>query len=119
MNRSRLESPFMVHHSFFVVRSSMLLARVTGTVVSTMKDPSLTGKKLLLLQPIDARGNDHGSKLIGLDSVGAGAGETVYYCRGREASFPWHPDEVPTDCTIVGIVDRVNVQKKSEVRSRK
>jgi ethanolamine utilization protein EutN len=90
----------------------MLLARVTGTVVSTMKDPSLTGKKLLLLQPIDGRGNDRGAKLIALDSVGAGAGETVYYCRGREASFPWYPDEVPTDSTIVAIVDRVNVGKK-------
>ena len=52
------------------------------------------------------------AKLIALDSVGAGAGETVYYCRGREASFPWHPDEVATDSTIVGIVDRVHVARK-------
>jgi microcompartment protein CcmK/EutM len=88
----------------------MLLARVTGTVVSTMKDPSLTGKKLLLLQPVDSHGKDRGAKLIALDSVGAGAGETVYYCRGREASFPWHPEEVATDSTIVAIVDRVNVE---------
>jgi len=88
----------------------MLLARVTGTVVSTAKDPSLIGKKLLLLQPIDGSGRDRGAKLIALDSVGAGAGETVYYCRGREASFPWYPDEVPTDSTIVGIVDGVNLQ---------
>lgn len=88
----------------------MLLARVTGNVVSTAKDPSLIGKKLLVLQPIDGRGNDRGAKLIALDSVGAGAGEVVYYCRGREASFPWYPDEVPTDSTIVGIVDRVNVK---------
>jgi ethanolamine utilization protein EutN len=88
----------------------MLLARVTGTVVSTMKDPSLSGKKLLLLQPIDGHGKDRGAKLIALDSVGAGAGEVVYYCRGREASFPWHPDEVATDSTIVGIVDHMNVK---------
>jgi ethanolamine utilization protein EutN len=90
----------------------MLLARVTGTVVSTAKDPSLTGKKLLLLQPIDSRGKDRGAKFIGLDSVGAGAGETVYYCRGREASFPWYPDDVATDSTIVGIIDRVHVDRK-------
>ena len=90
----------------------MLLARVTGTVVSTAKDPSLTGKKLLILQPVDRHGNDRGAKLIAIDSVGAGAAETVYYCRGREASFPWYPDEVPTDSTIVGIIDRVNVDKK-------
>jgi microcompartment protein CcmK/EutM len=90
----------------------MLLARVTGTVVATAKDPSLTGKKLLVLQPIDTRGKDRGAKFIALDSVGTGAGETVYYCRGREASFPWYPDEVATDSTIVGIVDRVNVDQK-------
>jgi ethanolamine utilization protein EutN len=111
MNRSRLSQC-----SSFVF--SMLLARVTGTVVSTAKDPSLAGKKLLVLQPIDGDGNDRGAKLIAVDSVGAGAGETVYYCRGREASFPWYPDEVPTDSTIVGIIDRVNVQKKSGVRSQ-
>jgi len=86
----------------------MLLARVTGTVVSTMKDPALVGKKLLIVQPVDCEGHDRGAKLIALDSVGAGAGETVYYCRGREASFPWYPEEVPTDGTIVGIVDSVS-----------
>lgn len=103
-------SSFIIHRSSFVF--AMLLARVTGNVVSTAKDPSLIGTKLLVLQPIDGHGNDRGAKLIALDSVGAGAGEVVYYCRGREASFPWYPDEVPTDSTIVGIVDRVNVEKE-------
>jgi len=88
----------------------MLLARVVGNVVSTAKDPALAGSKILILQPIDMQGRDRGAKLLALDSVGAGAGETVYYCRGREASFPWHPDDVPTDSTIVAIVDRVNVK---------
>jgi microcompartment protein CcmK/EutM len=46
---------------------------------------------------------------VAIDSVGAGAGETVYWCRGREASFPFRPDEVPTEATIVGIVDMVNI----------
>lgn len=91
----------------------MLLARVTGNVVSTVKNPPLEGKKLLVIQPIDKAGKDRGSKLIALDSVGAGAGETVYYCRGREASFPWYPDEVPTEATIVGIVDEINTGVES------
>lgn len=94
----------------------MFLARVTGNVVSTVKTDTLTAKKILILQPIDSQGNDRGAKLLALDSVGAGAGETVYYCRGREASFPWYPDDVPVDATIVGIVDRVNVKQESEVR---
>ena len=87
----------------------MLLARVLGNVVSTVKNQSLTGKKILILQPIDPMGADRGDRLLALDSVGAGAGETVYYCRGREASFPWYPEEVPVDATIVGIVDQVNI----------
>ena len=88
----------------------MLLARVVGNVVATIKDPGLVAKKILIVQPIDSAGNDRGAKLLALDSVGAGAGETVYYCRGREASFPWYPNDVPVDATIVGIVDRVEVK---------
>ena len=86
----------------------MFLGRVVGNVVATIKDPMLTGKKILIVQPIDKSGRDQGARLLALDSVGAGAGETVYCCRGREASFPWLPDEVPTETSIVGIVDRVN-----------
>jgi len=89
----------------------MFLAKVVGNVVSTVKDPHLAAKKILIVQPIDKNGKDSGQKIIALDSVGAGAGETVYYCRGREASFPWHPDEVPTDATIVAIVDTINLKK--------
>lgn len=89
----------------------MFLARVVGNVVATVKDPPLVGKTILIVQPIDKQGRDHGAKLLALDSVGAGAGETVYCCRGREASFPWLPDEVPTETSIVAIVDRINVGK--------
>ncbi len=89
----------------------MFLARIVGNVVATVKDPSLAGKKILVVQPIDKHGKDQGNKLLALDSVGAGAGETVYCCRGREASFPWYPDEVPTETTIVAIVDQINVVK--------
>jgi ethanolamine utilization protein EutN len=97
----------------------MFLARVIGNVVSTMKDPALHARKILVLQPIDRHGKDRGAKLLALDSVGAGAGERVYYCRGREASFPWYPDEVPTDSTIVGIVDPVGAAKKQEPAVRR
>ena len=87
----------------------MLLGRVIGNVVCTIKHPALDGRKLLIVQPLDRRGNDKGRPLVALDSVGAGAGETVYWCRGREASFPFLPAEVPTEATIVGIVDAVNI----------
>jgi ethanolamine utilization protein EutN len=87
----------------------MMLGRVVGNVVSTVKNPSLVGKKFLVIQPIDRHGRDTGRRLVALDSVGAGAGETIYWCRGREASFPFLPLEVPTEATIVGIVDKINV----------
>jgi ethanolamine utilization protein EutN len=87
----------------------MLLGRVIGNVVATMKNTSLVGQRLLLVQPMDRNGHDKGKVLVALDSVGAGAGETVYWCRGKEASFPFLPLEVPTEATIVGIVDVVNI----------
>ena len=90
----------------------MLLGRVIGNVVCTMKNASLTGQKLLIVQPLDRQGRDKGRPVIALDSVGAGAGETIYWCRGKEASFPFLPAEPPTDATIVGIVDAVNIPER-------
>jgi len=83
----------------------MQLARVIGEVVSSVKDANLIGTKLLVLQPIDSAGANAGRTLVALDSVGAGAGEHVFFVRGREAAFPFYPAEPPTDAAIVGIVD--------------
>jgi ethanolamine utilization protein EutN len=87
----------------------MLLGRIIGNVVCTMKDPALLGQKLLIVQPLDREGRDKGRPIIALDAVGAGAGETIYWCRGKEASFPFLPADPPTEATIVGIVDSVNI----------
>jgi ethanolamine utilization protein EutN len=91
----------------------MILGRVIGKVVATMKNESLHGQRLLIVQPIDRDGHDKGKAVVALDSVGAGAGEVVYWCRGKEASFPFLPAEVPTETTIVGIVDEINVPGRS------
>ena len=88
----------------------MQLARVIGEVVCTVKDANLVGAKLLVLQPVDAAGNNFGRTLVALDSVGAGAGEHVFFVRGREAAFPFYPAEPPTDASIVGIVDHWDVE---------
>ena len=87
----------------------MQLGRVIGTVVCTIKDARLLGQKILVVQPIDRHGREKGRSLVALDSVGAGVGETIYWCRGKEASFPFLPAEVPTEATIVGIVDEINL----------
>ena len=83
----------------------MLLARVVGTVVASHKDPGLVGTKLLVIQPLKTDRTPAGKALVAVDSVGAGVTEEVFYVRGREASVPFLPAEVPTDATIVGIVD--------------
>ena len=72
--------------------TDMQLARVIGDVVVTRKDDNLTGIKLMVLQPIAADGSNVGRTLVAVDAVGAGVGETVFFVRGKEASFPFYPD---------------------------
>ncbi|MFN0121507.1 MAG: EutN/CcmL family microcompartment protein [Blastocatellia bacterium] len=83
----------------------MQLARVIGNIVSTVKNPALQGRKLLVIRTLDGQLRPAGKPLVAIDSVGAGTGELVFWCRGKEASFPFEGSEVPTDCTIIGIVD--------------
>ncbi len=86
----------------------MFLARVLGNVVATRKDAGLGGVPLLVIQPLRPDRTPVGKPLVATDSVGAGAGEEVFYVRGREAAFPFLPREVPTDAAIVGIVDHIS-----------
>ncbi len=83
----------------------MQLARVIGTVVATVKNDSLEGRKLLVVQSLDGRLQPQGAPLVALDAIGAGAGELVIWCRGKEASFPFRREDTATDCTIIAIVD--------------
>lgn len=83
----------------------MQIARVIGTVVSTIKNEALEGRKLLIVETLDADLKPKGKPTVALDAVGAGVGELVFWCRGKEASFPFKRDSTPTDCTIIGIID--------------
>lgn len=89
----------------------MYLGRVIGRVWSTVKDPALSSHRLLLVQPLTPEGTPTGKRLVVTDAMGAGAGELVYWSKGKESSFPFLPAEVPTEMTIVGIVDTVNVHR--------
>jgi ethanolamine utilization protein EutN len=84
----------------------MMLAKVIGTVVCTVKYPTLEGQKLLLVQPVNKNGVARGKPLVAIDAVGAGVHETVYWCRGREAALAFD-HEVVSDASIVGIVDEI------------
>ena len=87
----------------------MQIAKVIGVVVATRKDENLTGITLLLVQPLTPAREPVGRPLVAVDSVGSGVGEEVFFVRGKEASFPFHPGEPPVDAGIVGIVDHWTV----------
>ncbi len=90
----------------------MQLARVIGDVVATRKDEQLSGIKLLIVQPLSPDHQPVGRPLVAVDAVGAGVGEEVFFVRGKEASFPFHPAEPPVDAGNVGIVDHWAVEEK-------
>lgn len=87
----------------------MQLGKVIGNVVLNVKSPALEGVTLLLVQPLSASREPVGRVIVAADSIGAGTGEDVFFVRGREASFPFYPTEVPADAGIVGIVDHWTV----------
>lgn len=83
----------------------MQLGKVVGTVVLNNRNDTLDGVTLLLVQPMSSAREPLGRIIVAADSVGAGVGEEVFFVRGKEASFPFYPTEVPADAGIVGIVD--------------
>ena len=86
----------------------MFFAKVIGTVWATRKDASLQGLKLQCIQPLNGRRETAGDPIIAVDTVGAGAGETVLYITAREATIPLPVELAPVDASIVGIVDRID-----------
>ncbi len=86
----------------------MLLARVKGTVVSTHKTESMKGLKLLLLEKIDPVSlKGKGDYVVGIDSVGANAGEIVFFVTGSSARMTETTKGKPSDATIIAIVDAI------------
>jgi ethanolamine utilization protein EutN len=84
------------------------LARVTGTVVATVKADGLEGVTFLVVQPLDRRQQPDGSPVVAADGVRmAGPGELVYIVGAREAAQAMPNTFVPVDHAVVGIVDAV------------
>ena len=96
----------------------MFLGRVVGCVWATAKNPQMEGMRFLIVQPLTAELQNTGKRIVCADSTGAGAGELIYWVRGREACFPFLPQEVAADATIVGIVDEVHLVKGAEARKK-
>jgi ethanolamine utilization protein EutN len=102
----------------------MFLARVTGSVVATQKVPSMTGHKLLTVEPlrVEPAQKDRlvgtGRTFVVVDTVGAGEGETVLIVQGSSARLTPETEKLPVDCTIIGIVDTVNVENRRVFSAR-
>lgn len=89
----------------------MKLARVVGRVFCTRQVPSMDGKRLLLIQPLEWDGEaPSGDPIVALDVVGSGSSEKVYFVAAREAAVAF-ADVPPADAAIVGIVEGHQVGK--------
>lgn len=91
----------------------MIAGRVIGVCVATHKDESLRGRKLLVVELINADGAVVGKPAIAVDCIGAGAGETVMLARSRDASLA--AAEAPVDLAIVGIADAMSTPSHTPV----
>lgn len=92
----------------------MKIGQVAATVVSTIKHPALDGRRLLVVDLLDLKGHATGKDLIAVDSVGAGAGETVLVLdEGNGARQVLKAPQAPIRAVIVGIIDEVLVDDRS------
>jgi ethanolamine utilization protein EutN len=86
------------------------IARVIGDVVSSVKYPTLTGQKILVIQPIDPDGAEYGEPLLAMDQVSAGIGDVVLIVDQGSATRQVLKQQYPTIRTLIlGIVDRIDM----------
>jgi microcompartment protein CcmK/EutM len=94
----------------------MLIARVIGTVVSTQKEPTLNGLRLLVCQPLNAEGANAGAAVVAADAVGAGVGEVILYATGSSARQTVATQNRPVDAVVMAIVDHWEVGGDTKYR---
>tara|TARA_B100000315_G_C14594447_1_gene597879 strand:+ start:2655 stop:2930 length:276 start_codon:yes stop_codon:yes gene_type:complete len=88
----------------------MILAKVTGSVVSTIKNKHLESEKLLITQPVDLKQNPAGESFLSLDRALAGEGDLVLVNKeGSGARLMYDNEEIPVQAVIVGVVDDIDV----------
>ena len=84
-------------------KKTMLIGKVVGSVVATRKNENLIGSKFMIVEPIAGTGS--AKRIVAVDNVGAGIGETVLVALGSAARIGCSLDRAPVDAAIVGIVD--------------
>ncbi len=94
----------------------MLIARVIGTTVSTIKDEKITGQKLLVMRQTDETGKLIGKPFVAVDTVNAGAGDLVLTASGSSARQTTITKDRPVDAVIMAIIDSLEVEGKTTFR---
>jgi microcompartment protein CcmK/EutM len=94
----------------------MIFAKVTGTVVSTQKDPNLSGKKLLLCKEVDKQGTPLKSYHVAVDAVQAGEGDLVLLAYGSSARMTDVTKDCPIDAVVMAIIDRIELSPATGAR---
>ena len=87
----------------------MIIARIVGTIVASQKDERLSGKKLLIVRPLNLDGTDQAGYTVAVDTVGAGYHERVLVVAGSSARLAQGMKDAPIDAAIVGVIDTVDV----------
>ncbi|OFX22178.1 MAG: hypothetical protein A2033_14470 [Bacteroidetes bacterium GWA2_31_9] len=92
----------------------MILAKVIGNVVSTVKEKGYESKKILIVQPVDYNGKNNGKSFLAIDAVQAGVGDTVLILEegGSARDIINEPESMTVKCVIAGIVDEISVSNK-------
>jgi ethanolamine utilization protein EutN len=96
----------------------MFIARVTGSLVASTKVPSMTGQKLLMVEPyrVDEKSRDRliptGRTFVVVDTLGAGLDQMVLICQGSSARLTPETDKLPIDAVVIGLVDSVDLGGK-------
>ena len=85
----------------------MIIAKIVGAAVASVKMDALRASKLLVVQQTDAKGDAIGPSFLAVDLVGAGEGELVIVSQGSSARMVVGNDRSPADAAIVGILDSV------------
>jgi len=90
----------------------MLICEVIGDIVSTVKNEHFTGKKIMIVQPLDLQGKAQGQAFLALDTVQAGIGERVLVMReGGSARIIFEDNKIPVQAVITGVVDDIDLQE--------
>ncbi|MCU0607419.1 MAG: EutN/CcmL family microcompartment protein [Candidatus Edwardsbacteria bacterium] len=91
----------------------MLIAKVIGTTVATVKDEKLSGRKLLIVRPTDEAGAPAGKPFVAVDTVDAGVGDLVLTCAGSSARQTDITKDTPVDAVIMAVIDSLEVGGKT------